>query len=80
MREGDERVKGRDDETVLLCGCGGERGRSEDAQKSGGSSKQWCEQGRCARGEGVCTPIYDTHPHLGSAVCSVQYNDSANVC
>jgi hypothetical protein len=29
---------------MLQCGCGGERVRSEDAEKSAGSSKQRWEQ------------------------------------
>jgi hypothetical protein len=38
-----------------MCDCSGERVRSEDAEKSGGSSKQWCTQGGRVRGEGVFT-------------------------
>jgi hypothetical protein len=40
----DERMREDDDETMRLCNCGGERVRSEDAEKRGGSSKQRCEQ------------------------------------
>jgi hypothetical protein len=37
-------MRGCEDARMLQCDCGGERGRSDDALKGDGSSKQWCEQ------------------------------------